>query len=230
MQEHVLAVRGRDIAASNRLLYQNTAGEDVIRLELDSEWDGLTTVLFLQAGEQTVTPAANEDGTYQVPAKLLTETGNVKAWVEGSAEGKVLLHAVMGKPFIVLETDGTTVIDEPTQDIVSEAVRKANEAAKAANDAAETAKGYVINEAEAETLEPGEKATANLEKTEDGQKLKLGIPKGDKGDRGDSNYGICDIDEDGYLNAYYNDELPSLTFELEGNDLITSLDIPGKES
>lgn len=225
MVEHVLQVKGRDIAADNRLLYQGTANADIVRLVLDDEWKGLTAVLTFEGSGKTVSPARNGDGTYTVPWEVMTEAGTVKAKVEGTDGNKVLLHAVMSKPFIVQATDGTTAVPAESETIISEAVRKADEAAAKANEAAEKAGECIITEAEAETLDPGSKATAGLEKIEGGQKLKLGIPKGEKGDRGDCDYGILDIDDAGYLNAYYTTETPAIRFEMEGNDLRSVLEI-----
>lgn len=94
-----------------------------------------------------------------------------------------------------------------------------------------------IIHAEAETLEPGSDATASLVPESGAQCLRLGIPRGDagdkgdrgekgeKGDRGDADYGVLNIDDDGYLNAHYNTDKPSIRFELDGNDLRTVLDI-----
>lgn len=120
------------------------------------------------------------------------------------------------------------------------AAGRADAATASANEAAAKANASVITDVDVTTLGPGSEATVSIVKGESGQAITLGIPQGPKGDtgpqgiqgdngekgeRGDADYGILDIDENGYLNAHYTTDTPSIRFELDGNDLRTVLDI-----
>ena len=214
MRTHVLTVKDRGISTDDRLLYKNTANEDEVSLELDGEWDGLTTVLTFKGAGATVSPAKNEDGTYTVPHEVLTKAGEVEVWAEGAdASGKVLAHAVMGEPFVVLETQAGDAGAEPSYTSIAQAVDAANAATAKANAAAESANSAAgdaeqsataanesaekaaqatakalesrVTSATAETLEPGSQATAALVPSDGAQRLELGIPRGEKGDKGE---------------------------------------------
>lgn len=229
----------------------------------------------------------------------MTKIGDVFASIEGTnADGQVLLHAAMSKPFRVIETGAGFKGYEPTCDLIAEAIKEAKEAAStatasseaadasatranaaagaanasaakadtsahaadeaaesaaraassantakekavaaagkadaattSANEAAAKANASVITDVDVTTLGPGSEATVSTVKGESGQTITLGIPqgpKGDKGDRGGADYGVLNIDDDGYLNAHYTTDKPSIKFELDGNDLRTVLDI-----
>lgn len=153
------------------------------------------------------------------------QIGDVSASIEGTnADGQVLLHAAMSRPFRVIETGAGLDGYEPTCDLITEAVKEAKEAAAKAN-------ASVITDVDVTTLGPGSEATVSTVKGESGQTIKLGIPqgpkgdKGDKGDKGGADYGVLNIDDDGYLNAHYTTDMPSIKFELDGNDLRTVLEI-----
>lgn len=108
------------------------------------------------------------------------------------------------------------------------AAGKADAATTSANEAAAKANASVITDVDVTTLGPGSEATVSTVKGESGQTITLGIPqgpKGDKGDMGGADYGVLNIDDNGYLNAHYTTDKPSIKFELDGNDLRTVLDI-----
>ena len=229
----------------------------------------------------------------------MTKIGDVSASIEGTnADGQVLLHAAMSKPFRVIETGAGFKGYEPTCDLITEAIKEAKEAAStatasseaanasaakakeatdaanaaasnadtsahaadeaaeraaqaassantakeeafaaagradaattSATEAAAKANASVITDVDVTTLGPGSEATVSTVKGESGQTITLGIPqgpKGDKGDRGGADYGVLNIDDDGYLNAHYTTDKPSIKFELDGNDLRTVLTI-----
>ena len=216
MREHVLTVAERDISTDDRFLVRGTANEDVCRLVLDDEWKGLTVHLTFEGSGEKVTPALR-DGECIVPWEVLQQAGEVTAYAVGLADGTVLAHAKMGKPFVVVDSDTDDNV-KPTDPSLSEY----QQALVDVNDAAAKALESRIIHAEAETLPEGSDATANLVPEGGAQCLRLGIPKGD---RGDSDFGIFDIDDGGYLNAYYTTDKPSIKFELDGNDLRTVLEI-----
>ena len=299
MRTHVLTVADRDISTDDRLLYRGTKDEDRVSLVLDDEWDGLDILVDFKGSDVVSAPARCADGYYVIPWEVMTKIGDVFASIEGTnADGQVLLHAAMSKPFRVIETGAGFKGYEPTCDLITEAIKEAKEAAStatasseaadasaaranaaagaanasaanadtsahaadeaaeraaqaassantakeeavaaagradtataSANEAAAKANASVITDVDVTTLGPGSEATVSTVKGESGQTITLGIPqgpKGDKGDRGGADYGVLNIDDDGYLNAHYTTDKPSIKFELDGNDLRTVLTI-----
>lgn len=306
MRTHVLTVADRDISTDDRLLYRGTKDEDRVSLVLDDEWDGLDILVAFKGSDVVSAPAKGADGYYVIPWEVMTKIGDVFASIEGTnADGQVLLHAAMSKPFRVIETGAGFKGYEPTCDLITEAIKEAKEAAStatasseaadasaakanaaagaanaaagaanaaassadtsahaadeaaeraaqaassantakeeavaaagradtataSANEAAAKANASVITDVDVTTLGPGSEATVSTVKGESGQTITLGIPqgpKGDKGDRGGADYGVLNIDDDGYLNAHYTTDKPSIKFELDGNDLRTVLTI-----
>ena len=216
MRTHVLTVAERDISTDDRLLYKGTKDEDRVSLVLDDEWEGLDILVAFKGSDVVSAPARGADGYYVIPWEVMTKIGDVFVSIEGTnADGQVLLHAAMSEPFRVIETGAGFEGYDPTYDLVTEAIKEAKEAT------AKALESRIIH-AEAETLDPDSEATANLVPEGGAQCLRLGIPKGD---RGDSDFGILDIDDDGYLNAHYTTDKPSIRFELDGNDLRTVLEI-----
>lgn len=216
MRTHVLTVAERDISTDDRFLVRGTANEDTCKLVLDDEWKDLTVHLTFEGSGEKVTPAVR-DGECIVPWEVLQQAGEVTAYAVGLADGTVLAHAKMNKPFVVVDSDTDDNV-KPNDPSLSE-YQQALVDVKAAT--AKALESRIIH-AEAETLDPGSDATANLVPEGGAQCLRLGIPKGE---RGDSDFGILDIDDDGYLNAHYTTDKPSIRFELDGNDLRTVLDI-----
>lgn len=216
MRTHVLTVAERGISTDDRFLVRGTANEDTCRLVLDDEWNGLTVHLTFEGSGEKVTPAVR-DGACIVPWEVLQQAGEVTAYAVGLADGTVLAHAKMNEPFVVVDSDTDDGV-KPTDPSLSEY----QQALVDVKDATAKALESRIIHAEAETLDPGSDATANLVPEGGAQCLRLGIPKGD---RGDADYGILDIDDDGYLNAHYTTDKPSIRFEMDGNDLRTVLEI-----
>lgn len=190
MRVHTLRVRGRAVECDDLALVQGTVGQDCVRLELDEEWTGLDVTVALATDTERRTPAKNPDGTYTIPWECLTQTGAVRAVVEGRGEdGTVLKHARMERPFRVLASDAAQDAPEsgePTKTEWMQLADDARAATKSANDAA----ADVLDRAEAGEFdgpagpqgEPGEQGMPGR----DGKDGAPGMPgaKGDPGEPG----------------------------------------------
>lgn len=140
MRTHVLTVADRDISTDDRLLYRGTKDEDRVSLVLDDEWDGLDILVAFKGSDVVSAPAKGADGYYVIPWEVMTKTGDVFASIEGTnADGQVLLHAAMSKPFRVIETGAGFKGYEPTCDLITEAIKEAKEAASTAMASSEAA-------------------------------------------------------------------------------------------
>lgn len=140
MRTHVLTVADRDISTDDRLLYRGTKDEDRVSLVLDDEWDGLDILVAFKGSDVVSAPAKGADGYYVIPWEVMTKTGDVFASIEGTnADGQVLLHAAMSKPFRVIETGAGFKGYEPTCDLITEAIKEAKEAASTAKASSEAA-------------------------------------------------------------------------------------------
>ena len=140
MRTHVLTVADRDISTDDRLLYRGTKDEDRVSLVLDDEWDGLDILVAFKGSDVVSAPAKGADGYYVIPWEVMTRIGDVSASIEGTnADGQVLLHAAMSKPFRVIETGAGFKGYEPTCDLITEAIKEAKEAASTAMASSEAA-------------------------------------------------------------------------------------------
>lgn len=140
MRTHVLTVADRDISTDDRLLYRGTKDEDRVSLVLDDEWDGLDILVAFKGSDVVSAPAKGADGYYVIPWEVMTKIGDVSASIEGTnADGQVLLHAAMSKPFRVIETGAGSKGYEPTCDLITEAIKEAKEAASTATASSEAA-------------------------------------------------------------------------------------------
>lgn len=142
MRTHTLKVRGRRASIDDRMLVQGTVGEDVVALDLDEEWDGLVVTVAFKWQHDSSIVAKQVEGGYEVPWECNQQPGKVLIAVEGTKDGKVMRHATIGHPMVVLpseEASGTS----PTDLTVSE-YRKVYEDVKlataTANGAADDAK------------------------------------------------------------------------------------------
>lgn len=138
MDVHDMVVRGRRATCADLALVQGTKGADVVRLDLDAEWDGCdVSVAFFGAGE-TVRPARREDGTWPVPWEVLKEPGCVRVSVEGVRGGDVVRHASMERPFRCVAADIAPARGpfDPTESEWRALAAQAEKSAKAADDAA----------------------------------------------------------------------------------------------
>lgn len=140
MRTHILTVADRDISTDDRLLYRGTKDEDRVSLVLDDEWDGLDILVAFKGSDVVSAPAKGADGYYVIPWEVMTKIGDVSASIEGTnADGQVLLHAAMSKPFRVIETGAGFKGYEPTCDLITEAIKEAKEAASTAMASSEAA-------------------------------------------------------------------------------------------
>lgn len=146
MRTHVLTVADRDISTDDRLLYRGTKDEDRVSLVLDDEWDGLDILVAFKGSDVVSAPAKGADGYYVIPWEVMTKIGDVSASIEGTnADGQVLLHAAMSKPFRVIETGAGFKGYEPTCDLITEAIKEAKEAASTATASSEAADASAAN-------------------------------------------------------------------------------------
>lgn len=140
MRTHVLTVADRDISTDDHLLYRGTKDEDRVSLVLDDEWDGLDILVAFKGSDVVSAPAKGADGYYVIPWEIMTKIGDVFASIEGTnADGQVLLHAAMSKPFRVIETGAGFKGYEPTCNLITEAIKEAKEAASTAMASSEAA-------------------------------------------------------------------------------------------
>ncbi|MEE0197917.1 MAG: collagen-like protein [Eggerthellaceae bacterium] len=156
---HTLKVRGRRASIDDRMLVQGTVGEDVVALDLDEEWDGLVVTVAFKWQHDSSIVAKQVEGGYEVPWECNQQPGKVLIAVEGTKDGKVMRHATIGNPMVVLpseEASGTS----PTDPTVSE-YRKVYEDVKLAT------------------------ATANGAAADVKRRADSGEFKGEKGDKGD---------------------------------------------
>ena len=134
----------------------NNAGYDRVQLILDSEWEGLDTVLVLGSGDSAVR-FAWDGRPVTVPASLLASPGYVAATVVGYLGDERLVTAAIGEALVVAESGDYGGQDPyPEQpDLLQQlmdAAREAREAAERADEAAESAETIVGSQNDYEYL------------------------------------------------------------------------------
>lgn len=194
MRTHTIKVRSRRASIDDRMLVQGTVGEDVLALDLDEEWDGLVVAVAFKWQHDSSIVAKQVDGGYEVPWECNQQPGKVLIAVEGTKDGKVMRHATIGHPMVVLpseEASGTS----PTDPTVSEyrkvyedvklATATANGAADDAKEAAEDALVAAGNaDAQAAAAQLASQVAANAA-ADVKRRADSGEFKGEKGDKGD---------------------------------------------
>lgn len=194
MRMHTIKVRGRRASIDDRTLVQGTVGEDVLALDLDEEWDGLVVTVAFKWQHDSSIVAKQVEGGYEVPWECNQQPGKVLIAVEGTKDGKVMRHATIGHPMVVLpseEASGTS----PTDPTVSEyrkvyedvklATATANGAADDAKEAAEDALVAAGNaDAQAAAAQLASQVAANAA-ADVKRRADSGEFKGEKGDKGD---------------------------------------------
>lgn len=209
MRTHVIRVRGRAAGCDDRMLVRGTVGEDRVELDLDGEWEGLELSVAFSGCGHVIAPARNSDGTYTVPWEVMTRPCTVRVGVEGrSTEGTLLAHAMLDPPMRVLDSLAPAPSVQDTDPTLTEMQQARAEALAAAAEA----RAGIVREAAAETLAPGSPATARLAQAEGGQRLELGIPKGE---RGDCDFAAFEVGEDMVLSAHYTDDDAEIAFSLD---------------
>ena len=193
MRTHTIKVRGRRASIDDRMLVQGTVGEDVLALDLDEEWDGLVVTVAFKWQHDSSIVAKQVEGGYEVPWECNQQPGKVLIAVEGTKDGKVMRHATIGHPMVVLpseEASGTS----PTDPTVSEyrkvyedvklATATANGAADDAKEAAEDALVAAGNaDAQAAAAQLASQVAANAA-ADVKRRADSGEFKGEKGDPG----------------------------------------------
>lgn len=194
MRTHTIKVRGRRASIDDRMLVQGTVGEDVLALDLDEEWDGFVVTVAFKWQHDSSIVAKQVYGGYEVPWECNQQPGKVLIAVEGTKDGKVVRHATIGHPMVVLpseEASGTS----PTDPTVSEyrkvyedvklATATANGAADDAKEAAEDALVAAGNaDAQAAAAQLASQVAANAA-ADVKHRADSGEFKGEKGDKGD---------------------------------------------
>lgn len=193
MRTHTIKVRGRRASIDDRMLVQGTVGEDVLALDLDEEWDGLVVTVAFKWQHDSSIVAKQVEGGYEVPWECNQQPGKVLIAVEGTKDGKVMRHATIGHPMVVLpseEASGTS----PTEPTVSE-YRKVYEDVKlatatangAADDAKEAAEDVLVAagnaDAQAAAAQLASQVAANAA-ADVKRRADSGEFKGEKGDPG----------------------------------------------
>lgn len=178
-------------------------------IDVRGDWTVPTTAIF---GTYSVLLDDNMDCI--VPWEVLADPGTfeVSAFCGDLHTANTARVDVEATGYKKGETPG-----DPTPDVYATLVEKATNAEKIAKSVRDDADAGRFD---GETGPQGEQGP----KGEQGPQGDQGI-QGEKGDRGDANYGVLNIDDDGYLNAHYNTDKPSIRFELDGNDLGTVLTI-----
>lgn len=193
MRTHTIKVRGRRASIDDRMLVQGTVGEDVLALDLDEEWDGFAVTVAFKWQHDSSIVAKQVEGGYEVPWECNQHPGKVLVAIEGTLGGKVMRHATIDQPMVVLpseEASGTS----PTDPTVSEyrkvyedvklATATANGAADNAKEAAEDALVAAGNaDAQAAAAQLASQVAANAA-ADVKRRADSGEFKGEKGDPG----------------------------------------------
>lgn len=193
MRTHTIKVRGRRASIDDRMLVQGTVGEDVLALDLDEEWDGFAVTVAFKWQHDSSIVAKQVEGGYEVPWECNQHPGKVLVAIEGTLGGKVMRHATIDQPMVVLpseEASGTS----PTDPTVSEyrkvyedvklATATANGAADNAKEAAEDALVAAGNaDAQAAAAQLASQVAANAAAVVK-RRADSGEFKGEKGDPG----------------------------------------------
>ena len=194
MRTHTIKVRGRRASIDDRMLVQGTVGEDVLALDLDEEWDGFVVTVAFKWQHDSSIVAKQVEGGYEVPWECNQHPGKVLVAIEGTLGGKVMRHATIDYPMVVLPSEdaGGAAPSDPT---VGE-FRQAYEDAKTATESAAEAAGIAKAAASAASsqAETAKQSAASADAAADAareaavdvkRRADSGEFKGEKGDKGD---------------------------------------------
>lgn len=168
MRTHTIKVRGRRASIDDRMLVQGTVGEDVLALDLDEEWDGFAVTVAFKWQHDSSIVAKQVEGGYEVPWECNQHPGKVLVAIEGTLGGKVMRHATIDQPMVVLPSEdaGGAAPSDPTVGEFRQAYEDAKTATESAAEAAGVAKAAVdvkrradSGEFKGEKGEPGPKLT-----------------------------------------------------------------------
>ena len=163
MRTHTIKVRGRRASIDDRMLVQGTVGEDVLALDLDEEWDGFAVTVAFKWQHDSSIVAKQVEGGYEVPWECNQHPGKVLVAIEGTLGGKVMRHATIDYPMVVLPSEdaGGAAPSDPTVGEFRQAYEDAKTATESAAEAAGIAKAAAsAASSQAETAKQSA-ATAN---------------------------------------------------------------------
>lgn len=150
------------------MLVQGTVGEDVLALDLDEEWDGFAVTVAFKWQHDSSIVAKQVEGGYEVPWECNQHPGKVLVAIEGTLGGKVMRHATIDQPMVVLPSEdaGGAAPSDPTVGEFRQAYEDAKTATESAAEAAGIAKAAVdvkrradSGEFKGEKGDPGPKLT-----------------------------------------------------------------------
>lgn len=141
MTTHVLMVRNRRVTTCEPMIVANGIGADVIELDLDGEWDGLTPVVYLGPADSAY--RVRYDGPVTIPADLLTEPGWLPVSVVGyDSSGEVRVTTSIADKLVKVVPSGAFDGDDPLPDqpdLLGQLVAAAERSESSADDADEAA-------------------------------------------------------------------------------------------
>lgn len=180
----------QDLRRTDKNTVAADAAETVAsRFDLGSKWDGLNVYARFQHGPE-VYDVPLVDGCATIPHEVLRETGfNVSIFGEDSAGARLTSARVFVDVEPTISNDGAPPIPA-TPSLLQRIDALVHASSESARNAAESAQ--VAQEANAATVEvdgvdtlpAGSAATVTNVGTPQDARLRFGIPKGDKGDKG----------------------------------------------
>lgn len=162
MRTHTIKVRGRRASIDDRMLVQGTVGEDVLALDLDEEWDGFVVTVAFKWQHDSSIVAKQVEGGYEVPWECNQHPGKVLVAIEGTLGGKIMRHATIDYPMVVLPSEdaGGAAPSDPTVGEFRQAYEDAKTATESAAEAAVDVKRRADSgEFKGEKGDPGPKLT-----------------------------------------------------------------------
>lgn len=218
---HTITVVDRVVSVDKPELVQNNIRTETVTLNLDSEWEGLSTVINI-GNEKPVSVIWSGEPVI-IPAELMTTVGSLDVSVVGYGDdGGIRAVTKQAKSIFNVVASGFVEGDEAVPDPTT-ILGQLTEAADRANRAAETAEAFKVENVEVTTLPSNSEASGSFED----KTIKLEIPKGEQGpqgepglqgERGDCNFATFEI-EDGELVANTTVNSSDISFSLNGADL-----------
>ncbi len=184
------SVNQQDLRRTDKNTVAADAAETVAaRFDLGNKWDGLNVYARFQHGPE-VYDVPLVDGCATIPHEVMRETGfNVSIFGEDSAGARLTSARVFVDVEPTISNDGAPPIPA-TPSLLQRIDALVHASSESARNAAESAQ--VAQEANAATVEidgvdtlpAGRAATVTNVGTPQDARLRFGIPKGDKGDKG----------------------------------------------
>ena len=209
-----ITVKGQQAIVTDDFLVANSVGIYECEFEFDSSWDGYAKNSVWQLNNDEPKESIVSNGVAEVPWEVLVNGGFIRVGVYGTKDEKVMPTVWGEKRKVHLGTPTGSIGTEPTPSIYAQILAVATEAKDIAEDVAED---WANVYATAETLEPNESASVVFEDNT----FKFGIPKGVKGDTGETGFSptITVIDISGGHRVTITDEQGMESFDvLDGHD------------